>query len=153
VDLLHTEIQTEERDLTTLPNMYMVTHPVRVLRSSGTILSVEVSLGYDVPRPVIEKLLIQAATDTGLESPFVQIRGLGDYSISYAIAGMLTEVKNLLQKRRELRARTIDALHAAGIEIASPAVLSVRQFPQQHVFTPPTCRKIFQRKKPPAPIR
>ncbi len=45
MDLLHTEIQTEERDLTTLPNLYMVTHPVRVLRSSGTILSVPVPRG------------------------------------------------------------------------------------------------------------
>lgn len=50
MDLLHTEIQTEERDLTTLPNLFLVTNPVTVLRSSGTILSVEVSLGYDVPR-------------------------------------------------------------------------------------------------------
>ena len=55
MDLLHTEIQTEDRDLTTFPNLYLVTHPVRVLRKSGTILSVEVSLGYDVPRRRVEE--------------------------------------------------------------------------------------------------
>ena len=37
-DLLHTEIQTEDRDLTTLPNLYLVTHPVTVMRSTGTCL-------------------------------------------------------------------------------------------------------------------
>ena len=32
---------------------------------------------------------------------------------------MLTDLKIIIQKRRELRARTMDALHGAGIEIAS----------------------------------
>ncbi len=141
MDLLHTEIQTEERDLTTLPNLYMVTHPVRVLRGSGTILSVPVSLGYDVPRGQVEKLLRDAATECGLESPFVQIRDLGDYSVTYAVAGLLTDLKILIQKRRELRARTMDALHGAGIEIASPAILSKREFPVSKTFIPRAPRR------------
>lgn len=136
MDLLHTEIQTEERDLTTLPNLYMVTNPIRTLRKSGTILVVEVSLGYDVPRHQIETVLIEAATRTGLESPYVQIRGLGDYSVSYAIAGLLTDLTNLIRKRRLLRAHTMDLLHEAGIEIASPSLHSVRDFPMRHTFIP-----------------
>ncbi len=43
--LLATEIQTEDRDLTTLPNLYLVTQPVKVVRASGTIVSAYVSLG------------------------------------------------------------------------------------------------------------
>ena len=35
--LFHTEIQTAERDLVTLPNMHLATTPVKVIRSSGTI--------------------------------------------------------------------------------------------------------------------
>ena len=42
--LFHVDIQTEDRDLTTLPNLYMVTNPVKVILSSGTIVSAEVSL-------------------------------------------------------------------------------------------------------------
>ena len=34
--LFHTEIQTETRDLTTVPNLFLVTHPVTTVRSSGT---------------------------------------------------------------------------------------------------------------------
>lgn len=136
MDLLHTEIQTEERDLTTLPNIYMVTHPVRTLRKSGTILSVEVSLGYDVPRQQIETVLKDAATRAGLENPYVQIRGLGDYSVVYAIAGLLSDLTNIIQKRRLLRALTMDLLHEAGIEIASPAIHSVRDFSPRHAFIP-----------------
>lgn len=43
--LLHTEVQTEDRDLTTLPNLYLVTHPVTTVRTSGTIVAATVSLG------------------------------------------------------------------------------------------------------------
>ena len=136
MDLLHTEIQTEERDLTTLPNMYLVSNPVRVMRTSGTLLFVELSLGYDVSRHQIENLLLEAAKDTGLESPFVQIRELGDFSVTYRISGLLTEINRLLDKRRELRARTMDALHAADIEIVSPNFMNTRTFDTGERFIP-----------------
>jgi small conductance mechanosensitive channel len=136
MDLLHTELQTEERDLTTLPNLYLVSNPVRVMRTSGTLLSVELSLGYDVSRHEIEKLLLAAATESGLESPFVQIRELGDFSVTYRVSGLLTEVNRLLDKRRELRARTMDALHAAGIEIVSPNFMNTRNFDTSEQFIP-----------------
>ena len=136
MDLLHTEIQTEERDLTTLPNMYLVTHPVRVMRTSGTLLYVELSLGYDVSRHEVERLLLAAAAETGLESPFVQIRELGDFSVTYRISGLLTEVNRLLDKRRELRARTMDTLHAADIEIVSPNFMNTRNFQTTDRFVP-----------------
>jgi small conductance mechanosensitive channel len=136
MDLLHTELQTEERDLTTLPNLYLVSNPVRVMRTSGTLLSVELSLGYDVSRHEIEKLLLAAATESGLESPFVQIRELGDFSVTYRVSGLLTEVNRLLDKRRELRARTMDGLHAAGIEIVSPNFMNTRNFDTSEQFIP-----------------
>jgi small-conductance mechanosensitive channel len=136
MDLLHTEIQTEERDLTTLPNLYLITHPVRVMRTSGTLLYVELSLGYDVSRRVIEKLLLEAANATGLESPFVQIRELGDFSVTYRISGLLTDVNRLLDKRRELRARTMDALHGANIEIVSPNFMNTRSVDSNKTFIP-----------------
>ena len=44
MDLLHTEIQTEFRDLVTVPNLYMVTQPLQVVRASGSIITAEVSL-------------------------------------------------------------------------------------------------------------
>lgn len=134
MDLLHTEIQTEDRDLTTLPNLYLVTKPVRVMMASGTMLKVELSLGYDVSRHKVEELLTEAAIKTGLESPFVQIRDLGDYSVTYRVSGLLTEINRLLDKRRELRARTIDSLHAHDIEIVSPTFMSTRAYDADRLF-------------------
>jgi len=126
MDLLHVEIQTEDRDLTTLPNLYLVTNPVRVLRSSGTLLHVEVSLGYDVPRQKVEEALLLAADKTGLKKPFVQIRNLGDFAVSHQLSGLLTEIEQLIGMRRKLRANVLDELHAAGIEIVSPTYMNTR---------------------------
>ena len=138
MDLLHTELQTEERDLTTLPNLYLVTRPVRVMRKSGTLLHVELSLGYEVSRHLVEDILIAAANETELESPFVQIRNLGDFSVTYRISGILKEDNRLIEKRRMLRARTMDLLHDAGIEIVSPNFMNTRAIKGGKSFVPAT---------------
>lgn len=125
--LFHTEIQTEDRDLLTLPNLYVVTNPVKVVRSSGTVVSVSLSLGYDVPRKRIEEQLIRAAEAAGLADAFVHIKELGDFSVTYMVAGFLAETERLLTTRSQLRAQALDALHGAGIEIVSPAFMNQRQ--------------------------
>jgi small-conductance mechanosensitive channel len=104
--LFHVEIQTEDRDLTTLPNLYLVTHPVSVSRSSGTIITATVSLGYDVPHRRIEELLLEAAAMAELQEPFVQVVDLGDFSVTYRVAGLLTEVKQIISARSKLRCMT-----------------------------------------------
>jgi len=136
MDLLHVEIQTEDRDLTTLPNLYIVSNPVTVLRASGTFLHVEVSLGYDVPRQKVEAALLQAAEKTELETPFVQIRELGDYSVQYRVSGLLTDISKLVATRRKLRANTLDALHDAGIEIVSPNFMNTRVLADGQIIRP-----------------
>lgn len=146
-DLLHTEIQTEDRDLTTLPNLYLVTNPVKVVRPSGTILSATVSLGYDVDRGRIQEALLQAAERAGLAEPFVQVLELGDYSVTYRIAGLQTEVKQILTARSRLRGEMMDSLHEAGIEIVSPTFMNQRPIAGQ-VFVPES-----QPARDPAPTR
>ena len=125
--LFHTEVQTEDRDLTTLPNIFLVTHPVTTIRTSGTVLSTTVSLGYDVPRQDIEKVLLAAAEKAGLEQGFVQITELGDFAVSYRCAGLLTDVKRLITVRSHLNGAVLDGCHQAGIEIVSPAFMNQRQ--------------------------
>ncbi len=124
--LFHTEIQNENRDLITLPNLYLATTPVTTARTSGTIVSASLSLGYDVPRKKVEALLIEAAESAGLADPFVQIRELGDFSVTYRVAGLLEEIKRLLTARSRLRGCVLDALHGGGIEIVSPNFMNQR---------------------------
>jgi small-conductance mechanosensitive channel len=135
--VFHTEIQTEERDLTTLPNLYLVSHPITVIRSSGTIVSATVSLGYDIAHQTIEKLLVDAALAAKLKDPFVHILELGDYSVTYRVAGFLGEVKHLLSARSKLRGMMLSTLHDGGIEIVSPMVMNQRQLENSIRVIPP----------------
>ena len=138
--ILHTELQTEDRDLTTLPNLYLVTTPVTVLRS-GTVVSALVSLGYDVDRVEVEKHLIVAAKNAGLVDPFVEVVELGDFSISYRAAGFLTEIKHIITTRSNLRKSVLDSLHAAEIEIVSPTFMNQRQLSGTERFVPAAMRR------------
>lgn len=125
--LFHTEIQTEDRDLTTFPNLFLVTSPVTVVMKSGTIISATVSLGYDQKISDVERCLIAAANETGLTDAFVQVIDLGDFSIVYRVAGFLDEVNQLLTRRSNLRRAMVNTLHRAGIEIVSPNFMNQRQ--------------------------
>lgn len=125
--LFHTEVQTPNRDLTSMPNMMLTTNPVNVTRSTGTILYTEVSLGYDVNRLKIEESLIKAAQRANLKDPFVLITSLGDFSVVYRINGLLENVKSIVSARSILTGHVIDVLHEDGIEIVSPNFMNQRQ--------------------------
>jgi small-conductance mechanosensitive channel len=138
--LFHTEIQTEDRELTTLPNLYLVTHPVTKIRPSGTIVSATVSLGYDIPRTRIAEVLLDAAGRIELEEPFVQVLELGNFSVTYRIAGLLKDVKSLLTVSSNLRSAMMDALHEADIEIVSPVFHNQRKIERGDAFIPDVTR-------------
>lgn len=134
--LFHVEIQTEDRDLTTMPNLYLVTNPVKVIRPSGTVISAEVSLGYNDSRKTVEKLLIKAAEDAGLTDAFVWILNLGDYSVTYRIAGLLPEARHVLSTRSRLQKKMLDALHGGGVEIVSPTFMNTRALSPREPVVP-----------------
>jgi small-conductance mechanosensitive channel len=136
-DLFHVEIQTEDRDLLTLPNAYVAANPVKVVRATGTVVTAEVTLGYDLDHQHIETLLKQAASDAGLDEPFVYIMDLGDFSVCYRVAGFLKEVRQLLSARSKLRRHMLDSLHGAGLEIVSPNFMNQRQLDSSHVIPTP----------------
>ena len=124
--LMHTEIQTADRDLITLPNLALVTQPVKVVRPSGSVVSATVSLGYEVPWSKVEAALKEAAKRAKLEEPFAQVMELGDYSVVYRAAGLLSDVRSLLSVRSKLRTHMLDCLHEADIEILSPQYITMR---------------------------
>lgn len=128
--LLDTEIQTEDRDLTMLPNLYLISNPVTVVRTSGTLVSVSLSLGYDVHHARVEPLLLEAAKRAELEEPFVRLLELGNFAVTYRISGFLTDIKKLLTVRSNLYRMVLDVLHGEGIEIVSPSFMNQRPVPQ-----------------------
>ncbi|MEM6334052.1 MAG: mechanosensitive ion channel domain-containing protein [Planctomycetota bacterium] len=134
--LFHTEVQTEDKDVLSLPNLYLATNPVRIVLEEGTIVSAEVSLGYDTPHHLAEFLLIRAAERAELKKPFVWIIDLQDHAVVYRIAGLLEEVSSLISARSRLRACMLDTLHSGGVEIASPSLMVQRRATLQDTVIP-----------------
>ena len=124
--LFDTEVQSENRELIAFPNTFLVTNPISRVRNSGAIVSASLSLGYDLNHHIIRPLLLEASLASGLEEPFVHVKELGDFSITYRVSGVLTEVKGLITARSNLRIAVLNILHREGIEIVSPGFMNQR---------------------------
>ncbi|MCD6161877.1 MAG: mechanosensitive ion channel [candidate division Zixibacteria bacterium] len=134
--LFHIEIQNEDSDLMTLPNLYLVNNPVKVVRASGTFITAQVSLGYDIPRTKIESLLLKAAQKAELRDPFIYILKLGDFSATYRAAGFLEDIKQVISARSRLNEMILDIFNEANIEIASPTLMNTRTYPDTKQYVP-----------------
>lgn len=135
--LFRVEIQNESRDLISVPNMFLASHPVRVVQSTGTIIHSDVSLGYDVSRQHVESLLKDAASRSELIDSFVLIRRLDNHSVVYRISGILEDVTRRLSAMSKLNGNVLDVLHEAGIEIASPTIMNQRSLESEFRIIPP----------------
>lgn len=136
----HLQIQTEDSDIIVLPNLQLINKPVKIMRSSGTIISAQVSLAYDVSRKQIKKALLEAAKNTGLENPFVQVLELGDFAVRYRVGGLLKDVGSFITARSELREEMLDSLHKQKIEIVSPTFMNTRAVLESKLFIPKSDR-------------
>jgi small-conductance mechanosensitive channel len=124
--ILDTEIQTEQRTLIHIANSFLLNNPVEVVRSSGTFISAEVSIGFDAHHAKVEKYLEQAAQKAGLSDAFVHVTALGNFSVNYKVSGMLLDTKSLLTSRSKLHTSILDELHNQDIEIMSPNFVAAR---------------------------
>jgi alcohol dehydrogenase YqhD (iron-dependent ADH family) len=71
----------------------------------------------------------------------VQVRELGDFSVTYRVAGLLEDVTSLISARSRLRAAMLDVLHAENIEIVSPNFMNTRTLDDKQRFIPIPSRK------------
>lgn len=133
--IFHIEIQLEDSNFITIPNLYIATNPVKLTRKTDTVISTSVSLGYDIPRTKIEELLKEAALLTGLTDPYVYITNLGDYSVLYKIHGFLEDSSKYFSTSSVLNAKVMDVLHKDNIEIVSPSFMNQRNV-MEKVFIP-----------------
>lgn len=124
--IFHTEIQLEDSNFITIPNLYIATNPVKLTRTTNTVISTSISLGYDVPRRKIEDCLVRAAQTTGLTDPYVYITELGDFAVTYKIHGFLKDSSKFFSTTSLLNGHVMDALHEEGIEIVSPSFMNQR---------------------------
>ncbi|KGK99419.1 hypothetical protein LI82_02450 [Methanococcoides methylutens] len=148
IGILHTQVQSIDRDIITIPNLKLISNPLVTISSSGTIISTTVSLGYSVSRDQVEKSLIKAAEKVDLENIFVHVIELGDFSVTYKVGGLLKDVSSLITKRSDLKKMMFDSLHEDHIEIVSPTFMNQRIYDKNAVFIPSDHDKVSV--KPPA---
>jgi len=135
--LFDTEIQTETRELISLPNTYCIRNPMTTTLSTGTIISATLSLGYEIDHKRIKLLLMEAAQSCGLQEPFVHILELGNFAVTYRVSGFLNESKRLISVRSRLYGCVLDTLHSQDIEIMSPSYMNQRQLHDDASVIPP----------------
>ena len=124
--LFDTEIQTESRELISLPNAYLISHPITTTRSSGAIVTAKLSLGYDIHHSRAEPLLLRAAEGSGLKEPWVHVLELGNFAVTYRLSGLLEDTERLITAHSNLCRSVLDTLHGSGIEIMSPTYMNQR---------------------------
>ena len=71
----------------------------------------------------------------------MHVRQLGDFSVTYRIAGLLEDVKSLISARSRLREAMLDALHANAIEIVSPNFMNTRAVADDKHYIPEPTRE------------
>ena len=138
--MLDVEIQSRDRELVSLPNSFVAANPITRTRESGAIVATSLSLGYDNHHEVIMPLLREAASQSGLEDPFVGIVALGDFAVTYRVAGLLKDVDKLIGAHTSLACAVLDALHENGIEIMSPEFVRRQSWPHEERIIPAPIR-------------
>mgnify|MGYP003876348063 CR=1 FL=1 len=132
--LLSIEIQTFDRGLISLPNLFIASNPLKVLPDSGVFVAVEVSLGYDVPRSKVERGLINAAKANDIENAYVEVKSLLDHSILYLLHALVTDLEKYFSTKSKLHASVVDELHKQKIEIVSPKFVNSRPIDQTPII-------------------
>ena len=130
--IFHTEIQLEDSNFITVPNLHIANNPVKLIRKTNTVISTSVSMGYNISHDKIEGVLKDAAFAAGLSDPYVYITNLGDFSVVYKIHGFLAESDKYFSTRSLLNAKVMDKLHEEKIEIVSPTFMNQRRVDDQN---------------------
>lgn len=148
--IFHTEIQLEDSNFITIPNLFIANNPVKLIRKTKTVISTSVSLGYDISREKIENALKDAASSAGLSNPYVYIKNLGDFSVVYQIHGFLEDSGKYFSTNSLLNAKVMDKLHAEGIEIVSPTFMNQRRV-EDMTFIPEQIRETTEQQHEKSP--
>jgi len=144
--LFVTRIRTPKNEYVTIPNAMVLGHHVVNWSSQaeerGIVLHTTVTIGYDVPWERVKEQLLEAAQATEhIETepePFVLQTSLDDFYVHHELNAYTREAKLMPQLYSNLHRNILDKFHAAGIEIASPHLSSVRdgnqvQIPEAHL--------------------
>jgi small-conductance mechanosensitive channel len=132
VDVMFTRIKTIKNEIVHVPNTQILSNKIVNYSALGSVIvHYEVTIGYDVERELVERLLLAAAkrTECLLQVPkaFVLIRNLDNNYVSYEINAYTDRPNQLVTTYSNLMTNTLDVFAEAGVEILSPQHVAVRK--------------------------
>ena len=138
---LATKIQTQNKIETTIPNSVIISNSIenytRLNDSTGTLLSTNVTIGYDAPWRKVHEMLINAALAThqvqSTPTPYVYQRALSDFYVEYQLFIHTNHPEIQIRILSDLHQKIQDEFNRAGIQIMSPHFMAQ---PEQAVISP-----------------
>jgi len=131
--ILITHLKTAKNEDVTIPNANILLGTITNYSKNEEnfiILHTTITLGYDLPWQIVEKLLLAAANNTQLIEkkpiPFVLQTSLDDYYVSYELNVYTKQAKKMPFIYSELHKSILEIFNDAGVEILSPAYMSAR---------------------------
>ncbi|MCW3999877.1 MAG: mechanosensitive ion channel family protein [Candidatus Bathyarchaeota archaeon] len=148
IGFFFTRIRTIKDEIISVPNLMVMNKEIRNFSALKEVLIyVQVTLGYDIDKEQAKKLLIEGALKTkGIisvpnKAPFVLLRDLGNYSITYEINAYTDKPNDLINIKSELINNILDEFKHAGVEIMSPNHVAIRD--SARTVPPPLLPPLF----------
>ncbi|KZX54823.1 hypothetical protein A3709_07270 [Halioglobus sp. HI00S01] len=129
-----TRIQTLKNVIVSIPNSMVLNNNIinysKNMGQRGLLVHTGITIGYDVPWQVVNRLLIAAAEKTeGIAEsppPFVLQVSLEDNYVAYEVNGWTRKPEELPRIYSALHANILDEFHGHNVEITSPHYRAVR---------------------------
>ena len=129
-----TRIRTPKNVEISIPNASIMSDQVinfsTQARQAGIMLHTGITIGYEVPWPKVQQLLLSAAVLTehieAEPKPFVLQTALADNYVAYELNASTRRADLRPEIYSDLHANILDAFHTAGVEITSPHYRAIR---------------------------
>ena len=129
-----TRIRTPKNVEVSIPNASIMADKVinfsTQAKKAGIMLHTGITIGYDVPWPKVQALMLSAAVATEhIETepaPFVLQTALDDNYVAYELNANTRRADIRPKIYSDLHANILDAFHTAGVEITSPHYRAIR---------------------------
>ena len=136
VGIFFTRIKTIKDEIISVPNLTVMGKEIRNFSALKEVLVyVSVTLGYDVDKDQAKRILIESAertsgiTNSPEKKPFVLLRDLGSFAITYEINAYTNQPNMLVRIRSDLIDNILTDFKKAEVEILSPSHFAIRQNP------------------------
>ncbi len=133
IGFFFTRIRTIKDEVISIPNLMVMNKEILNFSALKEVLIyVQVTLGYDIDKEKAQQMLIDSAIktkgviNTPERPPFVLLRDLGNYTITYEINAYTNQQNRLIFVKSDLINNILDEFRRNGIEILSPTHVAVR---------------------------